>query len=104
MEAFKQRRKITYFWKCLYIKYLRKSSNNDLNDDDKKILSYLPKLTCFLIAITQEKQNWLLQAAPFVNDEIKPLLIEYLDNLKDKGIKEVSRRNIDEIYQIINSN
>ena len=74
--------KIVLFWKWIYNnKYKNKT---DFNDDDKKILSSIAKLTIFLQQINEEYLQWLLLAAPYANESYNSsFFVEYLDKFDD---------------------
>lgn len=75
--------KIIDFWKWMYEnKYKQKK---ELNDDDKKILSALCKLTVFLPEINSENFEWLKISALYVDIMYNSsFFIEYLNILKNK--------------------
>jgi hypothetical protein len=88
--------KIIGFWRILYERYKEKES---LHDGDKKILSTAAKLSVFLSKLDKESYEWLMLSAsnmPTVMDS--HFLIEYLDELKDKGIKVESGRYVGNIF------
>ncbi len=90
-----QRNKIIKFWGVLYEKYMGKS----LNDDDKKILSAVIKLTIFLDKINNLYIDWLMLSVPYVHLEFNsPIFIEYLDKLKDKDNKVESAKYVGKIF------
>lgn len=74
--------KILLFWKWIYNnKYKNKT---DFNDDDKKILSSIAKLTVFLQQINEDYSQWLLLVAPFANESYNSsFFVEYLDKFDD---------------------
>ena len=77
------REKIIDLWRWIYENKYKSIDN--LNDDDKYILSNLSKLTVFLSQIDIENNNWLMLTAPFVGlDFNSSFFIEYLNELKDK--------------------
>lgn len=92
----KYKNKILEFWKFLYDKYKNKQV---LTEDDKSILSDLPRLATFLENLTKENFRWLMLSAPYVNvDYNSPYLIEYLNLLKDKGNKEATGVMVAKLY------
>lgn len=91
---------IIEFWRWLYRKYKGKES---LNENDKKILSDVAKLTIFLPKIDKENSEWLMLSAAYVNINFtSPFLIEYLNELKDDDIE--SAKYIGEIFLIMLNN
>jgi len=81
------KKRIIEFWHHIYKKYESKSETC-LAPEDKEILADISKLTVFLPEINDEFFKWLMQSAPYVNENINyPFFIEYLDVLKDKGIR-----------------
>ncbi|MHA1877954.1 MAG: hypothetical protein ACTSUC_16040 [Promethearchaeota archaeon] len=77
-------KRIISFWEKVFDKY--KEKENDFSDDDKKILSNIVKLTIYLNQIDKKEFDWLMLSAPYIHiDDNERWLLEYLDNLKDKG-------------------
>jgi len=95
-ENEKVKSRIIDFWRWLYNQYKDEES---LDDDDKKILSSVAKLTVFLPKIDSESFEWLIFSAQYINlDFNSPFFIESLDELKDKGNKIESGRYIGKIF------
>jgi len=90
------RKRILDFWGLLYEKYYNKES---LKDDDKKVLSNLVKLAAILPEINDEYFKWLMLSSPYVNIGYNAsFLIEYLNELKDKGDNRETAKYIGKIY------
>jgi hypothetical protein len=88
--------KIVEFWRIIYKRCKEKES---LHDDDKKILTTIVRLSVYLPRLDKENYEWLMLSAsnmPAVLDS--RLLIEYLDDLKDKGVKLESARYAANIF------
>jgi hypothetical protein len=87
--------KIIAFWQWVYEnKY--NDVQKELNSEDKKILSFLSKLTVFLPKIDSKNFNWLRLSASCVDiDFNSSFFIECLNDLKDK---EDSVKYIGEIF------
>ena len=95
-ENEKIKNKIIEFWRWLYKRY---KDGESLDDDDKKILSSVAKLTVFLPKIDRESFEWLILSAQYINlDFNAPFFIESLDELKDKGDKFESARYVGKIF------
>lgn len=76
--------KIIQFWRWTYKKENREILKDRLKEDYPKLLSELSRLTVWLDRIDQEKSEWLLLSAPYV--EVKynsALFVEYLDKFAD---------------------
>lgn len=81
-ESMKIVDRIISCWKWVYDNVYK--NKVDINDDDKKILSSIAKLTIFLPRINEEYSQWLLVAAPFANENYNSsFFIEYLDKFDD---------------------
>lgn len=81
----KMKERIVDFWRWVYKKKYKEKQQQQLDEEDKKILSDLSKLAVFLEKIDCENYEWLKLSAPYVHiDFNSPFFIEYLDNLKDK--------------------
>lgn len=79
------REKIIAFWRWVYQNKYENKKSQDLNEEDKKILSDLSKLTVFFPRINSENNNWLKLSAPYVHlDFNSSFFIEYLNELKNK--------------------
>jgi hypothetical protein len=86
-DARRIRKQILEFWKAIYQRYQVKE-DEELDKNDKLLLSKLSKLTVFLHEIDEDNLQWLLQVAPYVKEDFSsPFFIEYLDRLKDSGDK-----------------
>lgn len=89
------RNKILDFWRYFYEKYKEKDL---LNEDDKVILSRVTLLSIFLYKIDEESAQWLMLSAPYVRvNHTFLFLVEYLDDLKDRGDRIESGRYIGKI-------
>lgn len=96
------REKIIEFWRWLYIKYKNKQG---IDENDKKILSDVTKLTVFLPKIDKENSEWLNLSTKFLRlDSNSSFFIEYLDELKDNGDNKETSKYIGEIFRIILEN
>jgi hypothetical protein len=96
------RENIIEFWEWLYNKYKDKQG---IDENDKKILSDVAKLTVFLPKIDKENSEWLKLSAQYAGvDSNSSFFIEYLDNLKDKGDSKETSIYIGEIFLIILKN
>jgi hypothetical protein len=97
-ESEKVRKRIVGFWKWVYERYKQKGVEF-LDNEDKKILSALGKLSCFLKEIEDENINWLNLSAEFVGvDFNSSFFIKCLDELKDKGNSVGSGRFVGKIF------
>lgn len=95
LELQKMKERIIEFWRWVYRNKFGGKEPETLSEEDKRILSYLSKLTVFLSAIDSENSNWLIASARYVHlDFNSPFFIEYLDNLKDKD----TSKYVGEIY------
>lgn len=89
------RNKILDFWRYFHEKYKEKDL---LNEDDKVILSRVTLLSIFLYKIDEESAQWLMLSAPYVRvNHTFLFLVEYLDDLKDRGDRIESGRYIGKI-------
>jgi hypothetical protein len=94
-EFQKMKERIIEFWRWVYQNKFKGKEPKNLSEEDKKILSYLSKLTVFLSEIDSENSNWLIASARYVHlDFNSPFFIEYLDNLKNKD----TSKYVGEIY------
>ena len=97
-DSEKTRLKITEFWKWIFKRYQGKGSEQ-IDKNDKLLLSDLSKLTIFLPEINDDNFQWLIQVAPYVKEDFNsPFFIEYLDGLKDKGDKVKTADFIADIF------
>lgn len=81
------RKQILEFWKTVYRRYQFKDAE-ELDKNDKLLLSKLSKLTVFLYEIDDDNFQWLLQVALYAKEDFSsPFFIEYLDRLKNSGDK-----------------
>lgn len=88
-ENEKIKEKIIAFWRWVCEnKYIQVEN---LNKEDRKILSNLAKLTIFLPKIDSENLKWLMLCALYVYvDFSSPFFIEYLDELtNEKSVNDV---------------
>jgi len=96
IEIKKQNDRIIDFWRYIFSKYKDKK---EINEDDKKILSSVSRLTKFLPKIDAENISWLMLSARYVNVNFNsPFFIESLDGLKNKGNKIESAKFIAKIF------
>jgi len=96
------REKIIEFWGWLHKKYKDKQG---IDENDKKILSDVIKLTVFLPEIDKENSEWLKLSAQYLRLDVNSsFFIEYLDELKDKGDNKETSKYIGEIFLIILKN
>jgi hypothetical protein len=87
-DIIKMKKKIIKFWKWVYENKYKKKQIEEINDEDKEILSNLSLLIAFVDGINSENINWIKLSASYANVAYKsPFLIEYLDELKDKDNK-----------------
>ncbi|MHA1586452.1 MAG: hypothetical protein ACTSUW_03845, partial [Candidatus Heimdallarchaeota archaeon] len=97
-ENWNIKERIIEFWQHIYERYKGKSERF-LTPEDKEILADISKLTVFLSEINSEFCEWLMLSAPYVNENFNyPFFIEYLDGLKDKGIREETGEYLGEIF------
>lgn len=97
-DAKQTREKIIEFWIWMFTHYKDKTEEQ-LDKNDKLLLSDLSKLTTFLPEISDENFQWLMQVAPYVKEDFtSPFFIEYLDKLKDKGDRAKTAGHIGEIF------
>jgi len=81
------RKRILDFWGRVSDELKHKS---DFSEDEKKILSDISKLSCFIDHVDEEKLSWLNLSAKFVGfDFDASFFIEYLDMLSDNSPHEV---------------
>jgi len=84
-EDEKIKQKIIDFWRWVYENKYKGKREDELNNDDKKILSELCNLTVFLPEINPENFEWLKISALFADVSFhSSFFIEYLNELKDK--------------------
>jgi len=89
--------KIIDFWRWAYENKYK--GQQKLKEEDQKLLSDLSKLTVFLTEIDKENYEWLKLSAKYVHKFYEsPFFIEYLDKIKEKGVKEDSAKYIGEIF------
>jgi hypothetical protein len=75
-------KRIISCWKWIYDNIYK--NKTDINDDDKKILSALGRLTIFLPTIDEHISQWLWLAAPYANESYNSsFFVEYLDKFND---------------------
>ena len=75
--------RIIEFWRWICNKY---KNMQKLNEEDKKIMAELSKLTIYLPEINAENYEWLKLSAQNINCGFESsFFIEYLDKLKEKG-------------------
>ncbi|MCK4377154.1 MAG: hypothetical protein KAV97_02965 [Actinomycetia bacterium] len=73
------------FWRWVYENKYKEKQQQQLNEEDKEILSGLSKLTVFLEKIDRDNYEWLKLSALYVHSDFNvPFFIKYLDNLKNK--------------------
>lgn len=97
-DAKQTREKIIEFWRWMFTNYKDKTEEQ-LDKNDKLLLSDLSKLTTFLPETNHENFQWLMQVAPYVKEDFNsPFFIEYLDKLKDKGDRAKAAGHIGEIF------
>lgn len=90
--------KIIEFWRWVFKRYQNKTAEQ-LDKNDKLLLSDLSKLTTFLPEIDNDNFQLLIQVAPYVKEDFRsPFFIEYLDRLKDKGDRTKTACYIGEIF------
>ena len=77
--------KIIFLWRWIYEnQYKNKSEIAITDDNDKKILSSLARLTIYLDSINDESSNWLMLSAPFAKENHNSsFFIECLDKFSD---------------------
>lgn len=86
--------RIIDFWNKVYEKY-KDVTGSLLSEDDKQILSEVTKLTIYLKEISKKEFDWLMLSAPYVHiSSNERWLLEYFDELKDKGDRFNSTRYI----------
>ena len=77
--------KVMKFWKHLY-KIYKDKKEDELSDDDKKIISDTAKFIAYLEEIDEEKFLWLMLAAKYVEYNYNSAnFISNLNDLKDTG-------------------
>lgn len=81
-----QRKKILDFWGHAFNVLKEKTSHSE---DEKKILSNISRLVCFIEKIDEEKLPWLNLAARFVEHMNSIFFVEQLDRLSDSSPREV---------------
>lgn len=78
--------KIIDFWRWIFENKYKGKQENELTNDDKKILSELCKLTVFLPEINSENFEMVKMSARYVDVNYhSSFFIRYLNELKDKG-------------------
>lgn len=78
--------KIIDFWRWIFENKYKGKQENELTNDDKKILSELCKLTVFLPEINSENFEMVRMSARYVDVNYhSSFFIRYLNELKDKG-------------------
>jgi len=88
--------KIIDFWRWIFENKYKGKQENELTNDDKKILSELCKLTVFLPEINSENFEMVKMSARYVDVNYhSSFFIRYLNELKDKG---QSVKFIGEVY------
>jgi hypothetical protein len=86
--------RIIDFWNKVYEKY-KDVTGSLLSEDDKQILSAITKLTVYFKEISKKEFDWLMLSAPYIHiDGNERWLLEYFDELKDKGDRFNSTRYI----------
>lgn len=79
----KMRELINDFWRWVYENKFKEKEQ--LNKEDKEILSKLSKLAVFIQKINCENYEWLKLTARYINVDFNTsFFLKYLDNLKDK--------------------
>ncbi|HQM80514.1 MAG TPA: SIR2 family protein [Syntrophorhabdaceae bacterium] len=97
-DAKKTRQNIIEFWRWIYERYKSKTTEQ-IDKNDKLLLSDLSKLTIFLEEINDDNFQWLVQVASYVEENFSsPFFIEYLDGLKEKGDKVKTADFIGKIF------
>lgn len=87
-DIIKMKKKIIKFWEWVYENKYKKTQIEEINNEDKEILSNLSMLIAFIDKINSENIDWIKLSASYANVDYKsPFLIEYLDKLKDKDNK-----------------
>jgi hypothetical protein len=88
-DAKKSREKILEFWRWVF-EHFRNTTENQLDKNDRLLLSDLSKLTVFLPEINNENFQWLSYVTPYVKEDFNAhYFIECLDRLKDKSRDKV---------------
>lgn len=78
-------KKIIDFWQWVYDTHYKTKGSDEINEEDKVILSNLSLLTVFLPQIDLENFEWLKLSARYVETRFNSnFFIEYLDRLKDE--------------------
>lgn len=89
--------KVISLWRWVYENKFAGTQNLDKND--KKILSSISRLAIFLPALDSENTEWLKLSAPFITENYNsPFLVQYLDELKEKGESEQTAEYIGNIF------
>lgn len=92
-----KRKKIIEFWKWLYE---RAVINNKFDTDRNKLLADTVMLAKYLDEISEQSAIWMEAAAEFAEEYYKSyLLVEIMDQLKDKGDRAVTGRFIARIFR-----
>ncbi|HOF07542.1 MAG TPA: hypothetical protein P5301_04810 [Bacteroidales bacterium] len=93
------RENIIEFWRWLYDKYKCKQG---IDENDKKILSEVTKLTVFLPKLNKDNSEWLKLSTRYLEiDFDSSYFIEYLNKLTDKGDSKETSKYIGEIFLIM---
>lgn len=87
-DIIKMKKKIVKFWEWVYENKYKKTQIEEINNEDKEILSSLSLLVAFIDKIDSENIDWIKLSACYANIDYKsPFFIEYLEKLKDKDSK-----------------
>jgi len=79
--------KIISFWRWIYENKYKDRQEQELSDEDKKILADLSRLTVFLPKIDSENFKWLMLSASYIYSHFNyPFFVEYLDKFEDEEI------------------
>ncbi len=88
--------KVIDFWRYVVKIYSEKS---DKTNDDKEILASLSKLAVFLPQLDDESVKWIMLSAPYVELGFSSSsIIDYLNQLKDRGDKIKNAQYIVDIF------
>lgn len=92
-----KRKKIVEFWKWLYE---RTVIDNKFDTDRNKLLADTVMLAKYLDKISEQSSIWMEAAAEFAEEYYKSyILLEIMDQLKDKGDRAVTGRFIARIFR-----
>lgn len=73
-------------WNKVYEKFKVPAAVGGLSEEEKALLSELLKLTMWLPELNEKYTNWLIQAAPYVNNRHNSMeFVEYLSYLTKRG-------------------